>query len=165
MPPDWSPFRVAGPDERLPGPRGITTTPGLGDRLRTAAFAERQAAEAFAWAAARFGEAPAPLLAFWRDAAVEESLHMKLLLDRMSALGVRADERAVSDGLWRSLSRCAAREEFSAAMRRAEERGRAAELSFQRSLAQSDPVTAALFARIAADEERHIASADLAAGA
>jgi hypothetical protein len=42
-------------------------------------------------------------------------------------------------------------------MRTAEERGRAAEESFRRSLAQRDPVTSALFGKIADDEAEHIA--------
>ena len=41
-------------------------------------------------------------------------------------------------------------------MRTAEERGRAAEESFQRSLAATDPVTSAIFGRIAADEVEHV---------
>lgn len=157
---DWAPFRVAAPDDKVPGPRGITTPEGLGDRLRTAAFAERQATEAFAWAAERFTDAPEAKRRVWRELAAEERRHMDMLLKRMAELGVRVDERPVSDGLWRALTRCKDAAEFAAYMRRAEERGRDAELSFQRSLAGRDDVTAAIFAEIAADEERHIASAE-----
>lgn len=155
---DWSPFCVCPDGQRPPSPRGLAAPEGLGDRLRTAAFAERQAAEAFAWAAERFQDAPASRREQWRRIAAEERLHLELLLGRMGELGVRVEQRPVSDGLWRSLTRCASWQEFSAYMKRAEERGRAAELSFQAALARRDPQTAALFARIAADEERHIAS-------
>lgn len=44
-------------------------------------------------------------------------------------------------------------------MKTAEERGRAAEESFARSLAGLDPVTADIFERIAADEIEHVAFA------
>ncbi len=154
--PDWSPFRVCVPGERAPAPRGISTAEGLGDRLRTAAFAERQATEAFAWAARRFTDAPGERRRVWESLAAEERRHLELLLARMAELGVRPDERPVSDGLWRSLTRCATWSEFAAYMKRAEERGRAAEVSFERQLSQRDPKTAALFAQIAADEARHI---------
>jgi uncharacterized ferritin-like protein (DUF455 family) len=155
---DWSPFLVCPPGEKTPSPRGIHSPEGLGDRLRTAAFAERQATEAFAWAAERFVEAPFERREAWRRLAVEERRHLGLLLARMAELGVRVDERPVSDGLWRSLTRCATWQEFSAYMKRAEERGRAAELSFEQSLAGRDPKTAELFAQIARDEAEHIAS-------
>lgn len=36
----WEPFVVAAAGTRTPQPRGINTAEGLGDRLRTAAFAE-----------------------------------------------------------------------------------------------------------------------------
>lgn len=155
MTPDWSPFLVS--DERPPAVRGLNTPEGLGDRLRTAAFAERQATEAFAWAAERYEDAPAALRAFWRGVSADERRHLDMLLARMAELGVRPDARPVSDGLWRSLTRCRTWREFAAYMKRAEERGREAELSFQRALAGRDPKTAAIFAEIAADEERHIA--------
>lgn len=158
--PDWSPFRVAPPDEKIPGPRGITTPEGLGDRLRTAAFAERQATAAFSWAAERFTDAPEAKRAFWREVAVEEKRHLDMLLARMAELGVSVPERPVSDGLWRALTRCRDAAEFSAYMKRAEERGRDAERSFQKALEQRDPKTAAIFAEIAADEDRHIAGAE-----
>lgn len=155
---DWFPFRVCAEQERAPSPRGLTTEAGLGDRLRTAAFAERQAAAAFAWAAERFPEAPADRRELWRSLAAEEARHLGLLLERMAELGVGVDERPVSDGLWRSLARCQTWQEFAARMRLAEERGHAAEVSFQRALESRDPRTAALFAAIAEDERRHIAS-------
>lgn len=154
---DWSPFRVASPGEKAPAARGMNTPEGLGDRLRTAAFAERQATEAFAWAAERFTDAPDKVRAFWRELAAEERRHMDMLLARMAELGVEPGRRLVSDGLWRSLTRCAAHEEFAAYMKRAEERGRDAERSFEKALAARDPKTAAIFAEIAADEDRHIA--------
>src|SRR5579859_3240147 len=138
-PMDWSPFSVCGASERPPAPRGLGTPEGLGDRLRTAAFAELQAREAFRWAAASLPDVPAPLRASWRRIADDEDRHLRLILGRMAELGVRPDARPVSDRLWRSLTACATAARFAAYMRTAEERGRAAEESFRRAFAERDP--------------------------
>lgn len=157
---DWSPFVVCPPEEFAPAARGMNGPDGLGDRLRTAAFAERQAAEAFRWAADTLPGVSPDLRDAWRRLAKEEEFHLQLLLARMEELGVRVDARAVSDRLWRRLSRCKDAADFAANMREAEARGQAAEESFRRSLADRDPVTAAIFGRIADDEAEHLALAD-----
>ena len=157
---DWTPFSVCAPEERPPQPRGISTPEGLGDRLRVAAFAELQAREAFRWAARELSDAPEALRAAWRRIADDEGRHLDMILARMAALGVRPDARPVSDRLWRSLVACRTTAEFSAYMRTAEERGRAAEESFRRSLASRDPETAAMFGAIADDEAEHIRLGD-----
>jgi len=156
---NWSPFRVCEPNEYAPAPRGIRTPEGLGDRLRTAAFAELQAREAFRWAAETLPDAAPELRAVWKRFSSDEDRHLQLLLGRMAELGVRPDERPVSDRLWQSLRQCQTAPAFMAYMKTAEERGRAAEESFQKSLAATDPVTAAIFGRIAADEVEHVAFA------
>lgn len=148
---DWSPFVLCPAGERPPSPRAISTPDGVGDRLRTAAFAELQAREAFLAAAERFN------VPEWRQIAAEEDKHLGWLLARMKQLGVDPVARPVSDALWRSLSACCDLRSFAEWMYTAEERGRDAEVSFSRTLAQSDPVTAAIFAKIAADEEAHLA--------
>jgi uncharacterized ferritin-like protein (DUF455 family) len=148
---DWSPFRLCPASERPPSPRSINTPQGVGDRLRTAAFAELQAREAFLWAAEKFG------VEEWRGLSAEEGKHLGWLLARMSQLAVDPAERPVSDGLWRSLTACASLRDFAGYMLTAEERGRDAEVSFSRSLAASDPVTAAIFRKIAEEEEEHLA--------
>lgn len=155
---DWSPFTLCPPDERAPKARGIATPEGLGDRLRTAAFAEFQAREAFRWAAERFVDAPQPLREAWRRMAEEEGKHYGWLRARMKELGVDPGARPVSDALFRSLGSAADAAEFARLMARAEERGRAAERSFEKSLETRDPETAAIFARIAAEEDEHIAT-------
>jgi len=157
---DWSPFAVCGPDDYPPAPRGMGTPHGLGDRLRVAAFAERQAREAFAWAADVIPDASPELRAAWRTMSREEGVHLDLLLGRMAELGVAVDERPVSDRLWRWLRASRTTAEFAKRMREAEARGKAAEESFRRSLADRDPVTAAIFGRIADDEAAHLAMAD-----
>jgi uncharacterized ferritin-like protein (DUF455 family) len=161
---DWSPFDVCAHDEYAPAPRGIRTPEGLGDRLRVAAFAELQAREAFRWAAETLPDASPRLRSAWKRFSADEDRHFQLLLGRMAELGVRVDERRVSDRLWQSLRSCRTTPAFAAYMKTAEERGRAAEESFARSLAERDPVTAALFARIAADEAEHVAFAESEAG-
>jgi uncharacterized ferritin-like protein (DUF455 family) len=137
--------------------RGIHTPEGLGDRLRTAAFAERQARDAFHWAAETYADAPAEARDGWRRIGDEEGRHLGMILARMAQLGVTPDERPVSDSLWRSFQDCRTARAFAERMKTAEERGKAAEESFRRRLAESDPVTAALFGRIADDEAEHIA--------
>jgi uncharacterized ferritin-like protein (DUF455 family) len=154
---NWAPFDVCGPDDFAPAPRGMGTPEGLGDRLRTAAFAEIQAREAFRWAADTLLGASDAQRAAWRRIADDEHRHLEMLLGRMAELGVRPDGRPVSDRLWRSLRGCKTVPEFVAYMRTAEERGRAAEESFQRKLVDRDPVTSAIFGKIAADETEHIA--------
>lgn len=156
---NWAPFAVCGPDEFPPAPRGINTAEGLGDRLRIAAFAELQAREAFRWAAETLPDAGTPLRAAWRRISDDEDRHLGLLLGRMSELGVKPEARPVSDRLWRSLRACRNAREFAAYMKTAEERGRAAEESFRRQFADRDPVTSAIFGRIADDEAEHIALA------
>lgn len=151
---------VCGARERPPAPRSIATPEGLGDRLRTAAFAELQAKAAFAWAAARFADAPEGLRRAWEGLSESEGRHLELILSRMKELGVGPAERPVSDALWRSLTACPDAPSFARWMRRAEERGREAEESFAGRLAASDPITATMFAEIAREEAAHIALAE-----
>ena len=154
---NWEPFDVCDPDEYPPAPRGLHSPDGIGDRLRVAAFAELQAREAFRWAADTRLDAGDGLRAAWRRIADDEDRHLQLLLGRMAELGVRPDARPVSDRLWRSLRGCKTTREFIAYMRTAEERGRDAEVSFRVKLADRDPVTAAIFGKIADDEAEHLA--------
>lgn len=157
---DWRPFDVCSPDEYPPAPRGLNTPDGLGDRLRVAAFAELQAREAFRWAADTLPDVSEDVRREWRRIASEEDRHLQLLLGRMAELSVDPAARPVSDRLWRSLRSCRTSREFVVYMRAAEARGRAAEESFRRQLADRDSVTAAIFGRIADDEAEHLAFAD-----
>lgn len=156
----WRPFQLCPPDERPPAPRAIDTREGVGDRLRTAAFAELQAREAFAWAARRYEDAPEGLRRTWEGLAASEHKHLLMILERMRVLGVAVDERPVSDALWRSLTSCPDAPSFARWMRRAEERGKTAEERFAERLASADPQTAAMFALVAREEAAHIAVAD-----
>lgn len=156
---NWAPFVVGGESEKILSPRGISTPEGIGDRLRTAAFAEFQAREAFRWAAKNLPDASEELRAVWVKMADDEDRHFSMILKRMVELGVAPDARPVSDRLWNSLINTRGAAEFSEYMRTAEERGRAAEESFAAQLAKSDPATAAMFAEIAVDEEKHISLA------
>ena len=136
----------------------------MGDRLRTAAFAERQAFAAFGWAADTIADASEELRAAWRKMAREEEFHLQLLLGRMAELGVSVSDRPVSDRRWRRLRTSHTTAEFSSRMREAEARGKAAEEGFRLSLAERDPVTSAIFGRIADDEAEHLALGDRLAG-
>jgi len=154
---DWSPFKVQ--RERSDPPRSIHTLEGIGDRMRAAAFAEIQAREAFLWGAEHWTDAPPALRSAWRGLAMAEDRHLGWLLKRMEALGIAVDERAVSDQLWVSLVSCDSARDFAHYMASAEERGRRAGERFHQALLERDPVSAAIFGRIAGEEVEHIALA------
>ena len=150
---------IAAPGTRPPKPRPLGTAEGLGDRMRSAAFAEFQAAAAFAWAAETFAEAPRALREAWRNQIPQEQMHFDLIVARMAEMGFRLDERPVSRGLWDSLMACVSGLEFCVKIASAEERGRRAGLRLSEYLAADDPVTTAIFRRIAEDEVAHVALA------
>ena len=156
---DFSPFILCPPGSRPPKPRQLGTPEGLGDRMRTAAFAERQAVAAFIWAANTFDDVPDQLRQDWRRQVPEEQKHHDLIVARMAELGFGLDERPVSRGLWDSLTSCQSGEEFCLKIARAEERGRRAGVQLAAFLADDDPVTAAIFREIADDEVAHVALA------
>lgn len=153
---DWSPFELTGPGERLPDTRDIHTIAGIGDRLRTAAFAELQAREAFLWAAERFEDAPETLREAWRFLSREEDKHLKWLFGRMEALGIDVKERKVSNVLWKSLMTCRTGKEFATFIATAEERGRKAGVRFREAMSKTDPESAQVFGKIAEEEVTHI---------
>lgn len=159
MKPNWSPFRLnENPNERI-APRPITTLEGVGDRLRSAAWAEIQAREAFRWAADTLTDAPLELKNAWLTLSIEEEKHMNWLLTRLAELGMQVDERPVSDNLWQSFMDCKTAEQFAVFMANAEERGRKAGVRFYQDLNERDPVSAKIFGTIAEEEIAHIALA------
>ena len=154
---NWAPFDVAPLGERGDLPRALTTFEGLGDRLRSAAFAEIQAREAFLWAAEKFqGDAPPGLIQAWQTLAREEDKHMNWLLKRMQELEIPVRDRKVSLHLWVSLTACQNAREFAFYMASAEQRGRTAGLRFYKDLLAKDRVTAEIFGKIAEEEMAHI---------
>ena len=153
---DWSPFRVVPAGSHADAPRSIHTSEGVGDRLRAAGFAEVQARDAFLWAAEHLTDAPAGLQTAWRELAAAEDRHLGWLMKRLAELGFAPADRAVSDQLWHSLTRCATAEEFSLYMATAEDRGRRAGERFYEQLRERDPVSAEIFRKIAEEEIEHI---------
>jgi uncharacterized ferritin-like protein (DUF455 family) len=158
--PAWTGFTVLPRGELAPGPRAITSREGIADRLRAAAFAEIQAREAFAWAAAHFEDAPSACRTAWKGLALAEDRHLNWLLRRLEELGFRSDERPVSDHLWVSLRSCTRADEFAHLIARAEERGRKAGERFREAMAVVDPISSAIFGKIADEEVEHIRLAD-----
>ena len=156
---DWQRFRVAIPPERTRAPRSVRTPEGVGDRLRTAAFAEVQARDAFRWAEQTFPDAPKALKSAWLRLANEEQRHLDWLLARMEELGAEVEERLVSDQLWKSLVACESAQDFTLYMANAEDWGREAGERISDQLDACDERSAALFARIAKEEQGHIAIA------
>ncbi len=157
--PSWSPFLVLPRSERDPPPRPIQTVGGLCDRVRTAAFAELQAYHAFTWAAETFGEAPSDLRQTWLSLAHEEIGHLVSLLNLLGTLGESPEERPVSDWLFASFMNCTSAREFAHFMASAEERGKKAGERFSKDFSKSHAEAAALFGKIARDEQRHIDTA------
>ena len=73
---DWSPYKTGVPGKIRP----MNTPEGLADRIRVAAFAERQAYYAFTQAVEIFGaEVPACLVSAWQQIAQEESISVLYL--------------------------------------------------------------------------------------
>lgn len=157
---DTAPFKICPPGARAPRPRAMNTPEGLADRMRTAAFAEKQAIHAFDWACRRFDDAPEELRAAWARLIPEEKKHYRLIIARMDELDFAPDERCVTLNLWESLAACTTAQEFCIAIARAEERGRQAGLRLAEFLATTDPRTAAVFQEIVDDEVAHVALAD-----
>lgn len=158
-PPDWAPFVLSEGGARGDPPRSIDTAEGIGDRLRTAAFAELQAREAFHWAAGAFADTPEELRRSWSALSVAEDRHLGWLIARMRELGVDVRARRVSDFLWKSLQSCKTGREFAVFIATAEERGRKAGARFHEAMMARDPVTAEIFGRIAEEEVAHVALA------
>lgn len=156
---DFSPFIICDPGARPPRPRPMKTLEGLGDRMRTAAFAELQAIAAFRWAADHFQDVPQALRDDWAAQVPDEIRHYEMIRLRMETLGLELAERPVSTSLWESLQECATGEEFCIRIASAEERGRRAGVRVAGYLEKSDPETAAAFREIAADEVAHVALA------
>jgi len=155
----WEPFSLSPNGGKPDAPRSLDTIEGVGDRLRSAAFAEIQAREAFLWGASHFSDASEDLKGAWRALARAEQRHLEWLLKRMSDLGIDVKARRVSDWLWHSLISCKTAREFALYMASAEERGRVAGIRFYQALSKTDPVTAEIFAKIAEEEVSHIALA------
>lgn len=152
-------FELAPGDEWGESPRSMKTLEGLGDRMRSAAFAEVQARDAFQWASEHFEDAPQTLRRAWAALVIAEQRHLDWLLTRMKELGIGLRDRKVSDHLWRSLIACKTAEQFAIYIANAEERGRKAAVRFHQALEKRDPVTAEIFRKIADEEVSHIALA------
>ena len=152
-------FRRAAPGARADRMRSIRTEEGVGDRLRSVAFAELQAREAFLWAATRFDDAAPELRRTWRALAAAEEKHLAWLLARLDELGQAVDARRVSDRLHRTLTATASAEAFAVAMAVAEDAGRRSGERLEDVLRAVDPRSADLFGRIAAEEREHVALA------
>ena len=132
---------------------------GLGDRMRTAAFAELQAIRAFTWAADHFSDVPDSLRDTWRAQVADEQKHYDLIRHRMAELGIGIKDKPVSAKLWDSLSQCESGKDFCIYICSAEERGRQAGIKLVKYLAEKDPATAAVFQEIVTDEVAHVALA------
>jgi len=157
---NFAPFTVCETGTRPPKPRSLDVPEGLGDRMRSAAFAEFQAIAAFGWAAEKFQDVPQELRDAWAALVPEEIKHYELIIGRMEELGFSLDERCVSTRLWESLKDCVSGEEFCIKIAGAEERGRLAGITLCKQLEGKDPQTAAVFQEIVDDEVAHVKLAD-----
>ena len=156
---DWTPFRVLPRGEFPLPPRSIHTPEGMGDRMRSAAFAELQARDAFLWASERFEDAPAELRAAWAELSAVEHRHLEWILRRMDQLGIDVRGREVSEHLWVALQACTTAREFAHLIADAEEKGRRAGIRFYETLKTRDPESSEIFRKIAEEEVDHVALA------
>lgn len=154
--PNWEPFAVLDRKCRAAPARPLHSKEGIGDRLRTAAFAELQAFHAFNYGAEHFKDASEDLKQAWKTLAISEERHLGWLLNRMNELHIPIKDRPVSDWLWVSLVKCKTASEFAVFMASAEERGRIAGVKFYETLLEYDAVTAEIFGKIAEEEIEHI---------
>jgi uncharacterized ferritin-like protein (DUF455 family) len=152
----WEPFVLSSPEQKLPFPQPMSHRDGLGDRLRIAAFAELQAVRAFGWASEHFKDVPISLIEGWERQIPEEKLHFRLIMERMSNLGVRPEKKPVSAKLSETLFTCETGEKFAIEIATAEHKGRLAALKMADYLQDRDPVTTRVFLRIARDEMSHV---------
>lgn len=158
---NWEPFILCDAGEEPPKPRPFRDPEGLGNRLRTAAFAEFQAQRAFGWAAKRFDDVPIELRKRWTELVDDERRHYDLIVGRMAELNVAIEARPVSIALWRSLEACETGRDFGMYIASAEEWGRKAGVALVKALEKKDPATAEVFRVIVEDEVEHIALADI----
>ena len=157
---NYEPFTIVAPGRKSPKPRPVDTPGCLADRLRSAAFAEKQAIHAFTWACERFLDVPQELRDDWARLIPEEQKHYQLIVDRMHELGFSLGERPVSLRLWESLAECESGREFCLRIAGAEERGRQAGLQLIQYLQDKDPATTAVFQEIVTEEVAHVQLAE-----
>lgn len=151
---DWSPFQIGNSVK----PRPLSTDEGIIDRIRIAAFAERQAYYAFTEAIKIWSsDVPAELVKAWEKIALEEQKHETWLLNRLVELKADVANVPVGLGLYHSFTRCTSAQEFSLYISDSEEKGRLAGLKFVLALNDRDPVTAKIFSDIALEEIDHVA--------
>lgn len=153
---DWSPYKTGMPSKIRP----MNTIEGLGDRIRVAAFAERQAYYAFTQAATIFAnDVPSELVKAWQKIALEESKHESWLLKRLAELNIDVAEVPVSLGLYRSFIGCQTARDFTLYISDSEEKGRLAGMKFAEFLKITDPISSKIFTDIADEEVFHISLA------
>ncbi|MDO9180783.1 MAG: hypothetical protein Q7U04_00175 [Bacteriovorax sp.] len=153
---DWSPFKIGTTIK----PRPLNSTEGIVDRIRIAAFAERQAYYAFLEAARIFAdEVPEDLILAWKRIATEEAKHESWLLKRLVEINQDVAELTVGLGLYNSFSKCDNAKDFTIYISDSEEKGRLAGLKFVEALETRDPETARIFSNIAIEELDHISLA------
>jgi len=153
---DWSPFKIGIPAR----PRPLNSFDGMVDRIRIAAFAERQAYYAFLDAARIFAEeVPRDLVEAWKRIALEEAKHESWLLKRLVEINQDVAEIPVGLGLYNSFCKCETAKEFTLYISDSEEKGRLAGLKFVEVLKVRDPKSAKIFFDIAIEELDHISLA------
>ncbi len=153
---DWSPFKIG----TTLKPRPLNSIEGIVDRIRIAAFAERQAHYAFLEAARIFAnEVPEDLVQAWKTIAMEEAKHESWLLKRLVEINHDVAELPVGVGLYNSFCKCQSPREFTFYISDSEEKGRLAGLKFVEALKSRDPESARIFSDIAFEELDHISLA------
>jgi uncharacterized ferritin-like protein (DUF455 family) len=143
---------------RVPPPAGMPDPKQRARILHALANHELQAVECFAWALVAFPEAPGAFRRGLVRLIGDEQLHCRLYLERLAAHGVAFGAFPVSHLFWRSLERIETPLQFICALGLTFEN---ANLDFGQELfaaaeAIGDHETAAVLARVHADEIRHV---------
>lgn len=153
---DWKPFRVGPRQDRI---RAMSTPEGIGDRLRAVAFAEIQARDGFRFGLETFPEAHPELRGYWERFATMEEEHAQLLIDRALEVGADLGERVVVPNLWQMFIQAKDADFFLYLISTAEARGLEVGRMMVEPMRAVDPISAAIFDKIADDEVEHIEAA------
>ena len=143
---------------RVPPPSGMPDPKQRARILHALANHELQAVECFAWALLAFPEAPGAFRRGLVRLIGDEQLHCRLYLDRLRAHGASFGDWPVAHLFWRALANIETPLQFVCALGLTFEN---ANLDFGQELlvaaeAAGDRETAAVLARVHADEIRHV---------
>lgn len=152
---------VAPREERIaiPSPRAVGEVEHRVRALHAFANHELMALELMAWALLAFPDASPSFRRGLAAVAFDEQRHLRMYMSRIEALGARFGDLPVNDHFWRCAPALTTPLKWACAMNLTFEQANLDHAPFwERAFrAVGDDATAAVMARIAADEEEHVA--------